>query len=82
MKEYKYIYIKGKRMYLHVHLIHTYVAIEDLKPFDSIFKIWIQIFFFPLLVSYTCTQWVLNPGTHQSPPTLVRGGSVICAKAR
>ena len=49
MKEYKYIYIKGKRMYLHVHLIHTYVAIEDLKPFDSIFKIWIQFFFFPLL---------------------------------
>ena len=35
-------------MYLHVHLIHTYVATEDLKPFDSIFKIWIQ-FFFPLL---------------------------------
>ena len=45
MKEYKYIYIKGKRMYLHVHLIHTYVAIEDLKPFDSIFKIWIKFFF-------------------------------------
>jgi hypothetical protein len=37
MKGYKYIYLRGKRVYLHVLLIHTYVAIEDLRLFDSTF---------------------------------------------